>query len=158
MLVARYFLFVGGALLALLVAAGSFVPTEPAPIQSASGIDKSIVRIRSDQKLPERVVYDTSLPTILPAVPAPLVAAAAAPTPVAAVAPVQAQAKAGESVAELVTVETKKPEAQAPKKRKVARAHQPTQLYPGYYYQPQPPMRVAQQSRFGFFGGPTWSW
>ena len=34
--------------------------------QAAPSVDKTVVRIRSDQKPPERVVYDTSLPTIVP--------------------------------------------------------------------------------------------
>ena len=65
--VARYFLFVGGVLLALLLAIDAFVPQQ-AVVASQAGpsIDKTVVRIRSDQKPPERVVYDTSLPTIVP--------------------------------------------------------------------------------------------
>ena len=65
--VARYFLFVGGALLALLFALDAFVPQQVAVASNAApSIDKTMVRIRSDQKPPERVVYDTSLPTIVP--------------------------------------------------------------------------------------------
>ena len=67
--VARYFLFVGGLLLALLFALDAFAPQQVAvAINSVPSIDKTVVRIRSDQKLPERVVYDTSLPTIVPPV------------------------------------------------------------------------------------------
>ncbi len=65
--VARYFLFVGGVLLALLFALDAFVPPQAVVASNAApSIDKTVVRIRSDQKLPERVVYDTSLPTIVP--------------------------------------------------------------------------------------------
>ena len=65
--VARYFLFVGGVLLALLFALDAFAPQQMAVAGNAApSIDKTVVRIRSDQKLPERVVYDTSLPTIVP--------------------------------------------------------------------------------------------
>jgi hypothetical protein len=59
--VARYFLFVGGALLALLLAFNAFLPQEAAVASNdVPTIDKTVVRIRSDQKPPERVVYDTS--------------------------------------------------------------------------------------------------
>ena len=65
--VARYFLFVGGVLLALLLAIDAFFPQQAAVAgKAAPSVDKTVVRIRSDQKLPERVVYDTSLPTIVP--------------------------------------------------------------------------------------------
>ena len=65
--VARYFLFVGGALLALLLAIDAFLPQQAAVASNdVPTIDKTVVRIRSDQKPPERVVYDTSLPTIVP--------------------------------------------------------------------------------------------
>ena len=80
--VARYFLFVGGVLLALLLAVDALVPQQAVVAsQAAPSIDKTVVRIRSDQKPPERVVYDTSLPTIVPpqAVTAQAVVPAAAP-------------------------------------------------------------------------------
>ena len=78
--VARYFLFVGGVLLALLFVVDAFAPQQLAVAVASNGapsVDKYTVRIRSDQKLPERVVYDTSLPTIVP--PKATVVAAAAP-------------------------------------------------------------------------------
>src|SRR5690348_18452105 len=81
--VARYFLFVGGVLLALLLAIDASVRHEAvvASQAAATSIDKTVVRIRSDQKPAERVVYDTSLPTIVP--PTMAAAPAAAPSKVA---------------------------------------------------------------------------
>ena len=65
--VARYFLFVGGMLLALLFALDAFAPQQMVVADNtAPSINKTVARIRSDQKWPERVVYDTSLPTIVP--------------------------------------------------------------------------------------------
>src|SRR5258708_19560215 len=65
--VARYFMYVGGVLLALLFGIDAFMPQDVAVAShSAPGLDKTTVRIHSVQKLPERVVYDTSLPTIVP--------------------------------------------------------------------------------------------
>src|SRR6476661_2968830 len=83
--VARYFLFVGGVLFALLLALDAFAPQQMAVTgDTAPSINKTVVRIRSDQKLPERVVYDTSLPTIVPPVAATQIAAAAAAADVSA--------------------------------------------------------------------------
>jgi len=150
--IARYFLFVGGVLLALLVAIDALFPQQAVVVsQAAPSIDKTVVRIRSDQKPPERVVYDTSLPTIVP----PVVTANAATPPAPAVTPVvadiPAQARVRETFAQFVP-EAKKPEPQVQRKRKVAKVRQaPMQLA-------QPPqMRVAQQSHYGFFGGPSWN-
>ena len=111
--VARYFLFVGGVLLALLLAIDAFVPQQAVVAsQAAPSIDKTVVRIRSDQKPPERVVYDTSLPTIVP--PQAVTAQTAA-----AVAPSQPlpcrrhrPANVRDTYAQLVPAEAKKPEGQ----------------------------------------------
>ena len=149
--VARYFLFVGGVLLALLLAIDAIVPQQAVvATQAAPSVNKTVVRIRSDQKLPERVVYDTSLPTIVP----PTVTAQAVAPPVPAVASADAatQARVRETFAQFVPAEAKKPEAQVQRKRKVAKSRPapPMQLA-------QPQMRVAQQSHFGFFGGSNWN-
>ena len=160
--VARYFLFVGGVLLALLFLIDAFAPQQLAVASNgAPSADKYTVRIKSDQKLPERVVYDTSLPTIVPPK-ATVVAAAAPPAPAAETS---AQARVRNTFAQFVPAEAKKfdkqpdkqlvkqAELQAPKKHKVAKA---TTARPSP--QPQPPMRLAQQQpRFGFFGGPGWN-
>jgi hypothetical protein len=148
--VARYFLFVGGALLALLFALDAFAP-QPVAVagNSAPSIDKTVVRIRSDQKPPERVVYDMSLPTIVPP---------AAKTQVAAAVPaaeLNAQARVRDTFAQFVPAEAKKldkkleKQAEAPRKRKVVRVAKT---------RPAQPMRFAQQQQpqhFGFFGN-TW--
>jgi len=148
--IARYFLFVGGVLLALLLAIDAFVPQQAVVASQATpSIDKTVVRIRSDQKLPERVVYDMSLPTIVP----PAVTAQAAPPAAPAVADIPAQARVRETFAQFVP-EAKKPEPQAQqRKRKVAKTHP---AYPPRFA-PAPQMRVAQQSHYGFFGGPSWN-
>jgi hypothetical protein len=143
--VARYFLFVGGVLLALLFALDAFVPQQVAVASNAaSSIDKTVVRIRSDQKPPERVVYDTSLPTIVP--PAVKTQIAAAPPPPAA--DPTAQVRVRDTFAQFVPSEARKIEKQiepqAPRKRKVAKSH------------PAQPLRLAQQQHFGFFGNNTW--
>jgi hypothetical protein len=138
--VARYFLFVGGMLLALLFALDAFAPQQMVVADNIAP-SKTVMRIRSDQKWPERVVYDTSLPTIVPSAAATRIAAAPAED-------VGAQARVRDSFAQFVPAEAKKlekqPEPQAPRKRKIAKIRQPT--------------RVAQQPHFGFgfFGSSTW--
>jgi hypothetical protein len=154
--VARYFLFVGGALLALLLAIDALFPQQAVVAsQAPSSADKTVVRIRSDQKLPERVVYDTSLPTIVPppALTAQVTAPVVAPAVVAASADATAQARVRETFAQFVPAEAKKPEPQVQRKRKVAKSRPA----PPMQIAQQPQMRVAQQSHFGFFGGSNWN-
>jgi hypothetical protein len=150
--VVRYFVFVGGALLALLLAISALTPQPVAVAESsAPTVDKTVVRIRSDQKLPERVVYDTSLPTIVPPT---VTAQAVAPSvPAVASADATAQARARETFAQFVPPEPKKPEPQVQRKRKIAKSRPASQMQ----FAQQPQMRVAQQSHFGFFGGSNWN-
>jgi hypothetical protein len=143
--VARYFLFVGGLLLALLVALDAFAPQQVAVASNAApSIDKTVVRIRSDQKPPERVVYDTSLPTIVP----PAAKAQIAAVPPVPVVDATAQTRVRDTFAQFVPAEAKKlekqVEPQAPRKRKIAKSR------------PAQPLRFAQQQHFGFFGNNTW--
>jgi hypothetical protein len=145
--VARFFLFVGGVLLAVLFALDAFAPQQMAVADNtAPSINKTVVRIRSDQKLPERVVYDTSLPTIVPPVAMTRIAAA----PAAPTADVSAPAQARDTFAQFVPAEAKKlekqPDPQTPRKRRIAKIR------------PAQQMRVAQQQHFGFgfFGSNSW--
>jgi hypothetical protein len=78
----RYFLFVGGSLIALMLVVNVAFPTAPLPENLTSGSDLPPIRIHSERKLPERVVIDTSV--ALP------MQAAAAPVAIAQVKP-QAQ-------------------------------------------------------------------
>lgn len=156
--VARYFLFVGGVLLALLLAIDSLVPQQAIVASQADpSVNKTVVRIRSDQKPPERVVYDTSLSTIVPPpiVTAQVTAPVVAPPSASAVAPASAdasaQARVRETFAQFAPAQAKKPEPQVQRKRKIAKSRSAPQLA-------QPPqVRVAQQSQFGFFGGSNWN-
>jgi hypothetical protein len=65
--VARYFVVVGSVLTVLLLIAGWSLP-EPPPIfpDRPEIIDRATIRIRSERKWPEKVVLDTSQPTITP--------------------------------------------------------------------------------------------
>jgi hypothetical protein len=137
---ARYFVFVGGALMALLFAFDFFSPKAAADsgTHSAGTVDRSTLRIRSEQKWPDRIVLDTTQPTVAPQ-------AAAAPPTVQAALPgpepapeMTAKARVRETFAQFVPVEPKKDTVA--KKRKTAKA-------------PGQPMRVARSS---FFGPSAW--
>ena len=142
MLLARYFLSVGGVLLALLFVADAVVPKVPAAgtDRNDTSTDKSVIRIHSDRKWPERVVFDTSIPTIVPAQTVKAEAVVPPPTPVP---DVTAKTRVREAFAQFVSPEPKKPEAKLQRKRKIAKSR----VAP-------PVILVAQQPRFGFFN--TW--
>ena len=61
MTLARYFLFIGGALLALLFFTDALLPK--LPVAGTANANLSVIRIYTNQKWPERIVLDT---TILP--------------------------------------------------------------------------------------------
>jgi hypothetical protein len=61
MLVLRYFLFVGSALVGLLFLADSYFPLLPSAA-SAGDVDRSIIRIHSAQQWPAPVRFDTTQP------------------------------------------------------------------------------------------------
>jgi hypothetical protein len=61
----RYFGFVGGLLLALLLVADWYFPS-PVSGKEAGGIDKTVIRITSAHRWPDRIVFDTNQPTIFP--------------------------------------------------------------------------------------------
>lgn len=152
--VLRYFMFVGGALLALLLLCAAVLPTPPAADSTvASASDVPAIRIHSQQKWPERIVLDTNA-----AMPAPARVAQAAPgdqqSVKARVREAFAQLPADEpkeASAKAVT-DLKKPDPKPPVKRRIARARPAPQGYQqGYYGYPQGRMQVAQQPHFGFF-------
>jgi len=145
---ARYFLFVGGVLLALLFISDAYLPK--LPVADRANTDLPVVRIHSDRKWPERVVYDTSLPTIIPAQIANTDASVPAP---ATVADVSAKAQVREAFAQLQPSDAnqlqpsdpKKPEPKLQRKRKIAKRRA------------APPMvLVEQQPQFGLFGNRIW--
>jgi hypothetical protein len=143
----RYFVFVGGALLALLLISNAYFPKTPDQVQAESGFDPATIRIHSDRKWPERVVFDTNQP--------PIVLGPAADSVQAPVAVVDASAKARvrDSFAQLQPPDEKQPQLTDPKKaektvqrkRRVAKRR----AVP-------PVMLVAQQPQFSLFGNRTW--
>lgn len=142
--VARYFFYVGGVLLALLFISDAVLPKLPVEVRADAGPDRSVIRISSDRKWPERVVFDTSLPTITPVQTAKTESVAPAP---ATVADMSAKARVRESFAQLVPPDLKKPDPKPQPKRKIAKRR----------VAPPMMMQVAQQRHFGFFDTGAWN-
>jgi len=67
----RYFLFTGSVLLALLSVADRYLPPSSETVAPID-VDRSIIRIRSAQHLPEKIVFNTAHPPVVVAA-APLV-------------------------------------------------------------------------------------
>jgi hypothetical protein len=147
----RYFLYVGGALLALLFICDAVLPQVPLPGNLTSGSDLPAVRIHSDRKWPERVVFDTNVPSVAAST---VVATVAAPS-VPATTDASAKARVREAFAQLppsgpktaaiAAVEPGKGELKPQPKRKVARARPAG----------RPVMLMAQQPHYGLFDT-TW--
>jgi hypothetical protein len=137
---ARYFLCVGGVLLALLFASNAYLPNLPMPASVDGSVDKSVIRIHSDRKWPERVVFDTQQPTIIPSLAANNVAPSNKARARAAFAELQSSDQNHEQLSE-----PKKVEKKPIRKRRIVK------------HRTAPPvMLVAQQPQFGFFGNNTW--
>jgi hypothetical protein len=118
--VARYFVYVGSVLIALLFVANWMWPSS-APVQAPDGVAQAaaegpIARIHSTQKWPDKIEFDTSKPTIVPA-PAPVVAATVPPEPAtvttAAASPLDARAEVKPNVQP----------APGPPRKRLARVH-----------------------------------
>ena len=157
MLILRYFLYVGGALLTLLLISGAVLPRVPLPSPLTSGSDLPPVRIHSERKLPERVVFDTS--STVSSAPIAVIASARTAVPEAltaapaAAAEISPKARVREAFAQLpedknvsgprmgqmalVKVGEPKPMSKSMPKRKVAKPRNP-----------QPLVMVAQQPHF----------
>ena len=157
----RYFLYVGGSLLALLIFANAEFQMAPLPGVLTSDSELPAVRIHSDQKLPDRVGFDTR---VIPSAPVPTIAVAVAqqaPAQAAvppAVAAMSAKARVREAFAQLPLEE----DASEPKMSQMATVVLPEpKMYPAkplvkhkLAARPRvthPPVMVAQQPHFGSF-------
>ena len=130
----RYFLFIGGALLALLLLIDWYLP-QPALEAAQADVDRSIIRIHSDHRWPSAVVFDTTQPAIAP--PPPVQAQAAVekpPAPERSPRDALALASASEVPAVAAAAPPTRPKHAKPRAR-VARA---------------PAARVANYEPFGF--------
>jgi hypothetical protein len=144
--VLRYFLYVGGVLLGLFFIVDAYLPRLPMPFGVHDHLP--VIRIASDRKWPERVVYDTNLPTIVPAQSVTIEARLPIPAKEAG-----ASATIRQAFAELQSSEAHQPrrfdaknrEADRPRERKNTKRR------------PAPKtVLVLRQPQFSWFGTNTW--
>src|SRR6185369_14115346 len=145
---ARYFLYVGGVLLTLVFILDACLTK--LPVMERAHVNSPIIRIHSERKWPERIVFDTTLPTIVPAQTA--IVEDRIPSP-AAVTGVAVKEREREAFALMQPSNAKRLEPSAPgrreltpqKQRKIAKRHvMPRSLF------------VARQQQFGWFGNTIW--
>ena len=158
MLVLRYFGYVGGSLLALLLVCNAVFPTQPLPSVLSSDPDRPAIRIHSDQKWPERVVFDTRMAPVTAPAPAPVtVAKADTPVPPKVEAPsFTAKARVREAFAQFTPGDPKpetkadlKPQAKHKMASRVA-SNKVAKVHVG-----RPLVLASQQPHFGWFDN-TW--
>lgn len=146
---ARYFLLVGGALLLVLLIAGACLPLPP--IIERVEAQRTTIRIHSELKLPERVVFDTSVPSAAHSA-VPVIAEIGTPSPSStddssintreAFAQMQPSDVSRTRVSELKRPEPKPSLSRKSETRK--RAAAPRKV------------RLARQPQFDWFGGRMW--
>jgi hypothetical protein len=154
--IGRYFLYIGGVLLALLLIADWYFPPLDAEQSSSSNVDRTTIRLHSAYKWPNAVVFDTTQPTVA----APPVTIVAAPAPPPPAKPARdAYAMATEPVPAAKPAEAVKPAKPHVRRTRIVRA--PGNEMPGYrndWF--APPRREAFASSNGGFAPrgfwPSW--
>ena len=126
-------------MLALLFILDAHLPK--LPVAGGGNSRRAIIHIHSDQKWPERIVYDTSVPTIIPAQSANIEANVAAPERVASATEREAFAQLRPS--SQLSDAKKQPKLQPQRKIAKRRAAPPALL-------------AARQEPFGWFGTRIW--
>jgi hypothetical protein len=144
---ARYFLYVGGILLMLLLVASAWLPKPPAAAETAEYLPP--IRIQSDRKWPERVVFDTTAPRIEMAQAAePVLDPPAPPAPAGVISPDLRDALAQLQPPEAGRLQPHDPPSRVSKpapRRRIAK----TRVAP-------PVQFVERRSPFGGFGPAIW--
>jgi hypothetical protein len=112
--IARYIVWVGASLIALLFAVDWYLPDSP-PEPAGEAVNRPVIRIASIQQPPERIVFDTNQPTIVPP-PTLFAEATAEPSPIPSYTPAASPPAA-------VNVDQKKPKVTKRQEPKIA--HKP---------------------------------
>jgi len=147
---AAYFWKVGAVLLALLFVADFWLPRAPTVDQAAA--DRPAIRIHSDRKWPERIVFDTRSPVIVAAATVGEATEVATSSDVAEpLVPVAQSPAVANSFAMLPKPGTRPPETVDRKRRKMWRvaARQRRNVQPQM-------ILAARQGQFGWFGFRNW--
>jgi hypothetical protein len=145
---ARYFFYVGGGLLALLFVLDAYLPK--APVAETANANLPIIRIHSERKWPERIVFDTNLPTII----APRIASneGRIPSPPAAT-DASVKAREREALAQMQPSNASQPQPPNTRKRDPRLQHQAKTAK--RHTVPQP-FLAGRQPQFGWFRNSMW--
>jgi hypothetical protein len=132
----RYFVFVGSALLALLLVVNAYLPKPEAPVEQAAqtSFNHNQIRITSNRVADKPIIFDTTQPTI---VPPPQVAQAvtSVETKIADARTGDAKtsdAKTSDAMAQMNSTSKPAVTKPKPKPRKIARHEYPTRQYYQY--------------------------
>lgn len=142
---ARYFLHVGGVLLVLLLIAGVCLPG--LPLVEKAQVPPPVIQINSDQKWPERIVFDTSVPIIVSS----RIAEPAIPSTATRVSDLSVSARSAQAYFRESAVkpqgasDLKKRDPKGQRARRLSRRRVPPQA-----------VQIAHDPRFGSFGFFTW--
>jgi hypothetical protein len=142
---ARYFLYVGGVLLTLVFILDACLTK--LPVMERAHVNSPVIRVHSDRKWPERIVFDTTLPTIVPVQTAIVEDRVPSPPTVTDLA-VKREAFALMQPSNAKRLEPSAPgrrELKPQRQRKIVKRHvMPRSLL------------VARQPQFGWFGDTIW--
>ena len=139
---------VGAALLLLLFVADYCVPR--AAIREQAQVDRPTIRIHSDRKWPERIVFDTALPTIVPAPTAIVENRVAGPAPVT---DASAKDREREAFALMQPSDAKRLQPSDPGRREL-KQHRQRKIVKRHVMPRS--VLVARQPQFGWFGNNIW--
>ena len=145
---ARYFLYVGGVLLTLVFTLDACLTK--LPVMERVHVNSPIIRIHSERKWPERIVFDTALPTIVPAPTALVEDRVAGPAP-AADASVKERER--EAFALMLPSDAKRLQPSDPDRRELKQQRQRKSVK--RHVMPRSVL-VARQPQFGWFGNNIW--
>ena len=145
---ARYFFYIGGVLLALLLVLDACLPLPP--VAARAKADLPVIRIHSERKWPARVVFDTSIPTIIPSR---IAGGEASIPPPPAATDVAVKASEREAFAQMQPSNADQPQPSNSKRREPRLQHQAK-----IAKRPTVPQTflAARQVQFGWFGNRIW--
>jgi hypothetical protein len=145
---ARYFLYVGGVLLTLVFILDACL-TSKLPVIERSHANSPVIRIHSDRKWPERIVFDTTLPTI---VSAPVIVEDLGPSPATAT-DISVKVREREAFASMQRPDAKRLEPSESRRRELRMKRQ--RKIVKRHVVPRSVL-VARQPQFGWFGNTIW--
>ena len=145
---ARYFLYVGGVLFTLVFILDACLTR--LAISERSPVTSPVIRIHSDRKWPERIVFDAALPTIVPAPTAIVEDRVAGPAPVT---DGSAKEREREAFALMQPSDAKRLQPSDPGRRELKQQRQ--RKIVKRHVMPRSVL-VARQPQFGWFGSNIW--